>query len=1230
MTLALYGKSRKRQGSLLLAALLSILAAAAGSLLFIGSAFAHHPQYDAQRYCTGNWRAEADYVGGGSQKLLVFTNLRVNGEDYATSWSSGYNGTLAAFISSPGGFPFKDGSQAGADYYWLGTDSGFSIFDRDQTDGVFVGGAANWGGTVQQYSLQGTGSQKGWYRDTGAQNGGKITVTEPASATDCAKIIIKKVVSGPGSNPADNFVALVNNEDGSSGEASGLNFSQNAPYTHIWDEGDDWQDDFNVTETNANSNGYEVVGTWVSAGDKTCPAVPASGTSGWTTSTPGNADGLDNIANGDTYTVCFWNRKVAQPSVTVTKTAPQDSYALGDSFDWTITATVANGPTTANYAIWDDVPAQFTVNSITETDASVSCAAAPLDPVSCTLASGAANGAHTIKVNVTVKAAATCGPVTNNVHNGTSGAAPVVASDTVTITGCGSVTIDKSDSQEIVGNDVIWTITLHNSSALAKAAIVYDPNTTLVASGTVGCAANITDDYYDCTVPAGGQATLKLSRPIPAHNICTGIEDTNTAYIAASNTSGSVENLGSDSGKIVIPAQADISCLSASKSGGTLNVAGDLVEWVITIKNTGPAATVAMSDTYQPGTTGTSITSISGGLICSVASATQRDCTVTVGANSQVDLTLTTTRPEAQCGPQTVINNLTVLFNGQHVSGSPDNNNTYIEPANTELCNKQIKIVKNFVNLNGYVPTASDIPTFTLNPSEGTSCAAPVLNGAQATVTCTVPSNWDGTVTETPKPGWTKVECVSRTALEKLQAVVEAVVTQEYLPTYVFCNEPRGTITVIKQDNVSGDNPARPADGDWDFTVTGPNGYSQSGTTAVGVNPGQFVLTNVPLGNGYDASELDGVFGECPVDSNPNGDGYQTTELTPGAQNLATPGGNITFIFRNDDCGVVLGSGVLRVVKVRDINGDGVVNGADSYINWTVTVTGPEFPGGQQFNVPNDANGLVLAGLTEGSYTVVEAVSGAYAVVGVRTDENPLLAVSNTAVVELKNNDEDVVTFYNQPLREIRVVKTAVTRHGNGPDVAAPNDDDGWLITVSSDECKYEDTKATDVNGVAVFTNLPACDDYVVSENPVNAGSPGFTPASAPSVSGVEAGLPGTPAVVNFVNRKQTYDPPCANCNSQTPTATPTTPPTSTPVPPTSTPVPPTNTVVPPVKTEVPATPSVSIVQGERTPIAPSTGAGGLMGGAGSGMNLVLIIGGLLALTSGLSFVALGRKRTNQ
>jgi len=89
---------------------------------------------------------------------------------------------------------------------------------------------------------------------------------------------------------------------------------------------------------------------------------------------------------------------------------------------------------------------------------------------------------------------------------------------------------------------------------------------------------------------------------------------------------------------------------------------------------------------------------------------------------------------------------------------------------------------------------------------------------------------------------------------------------------------------------------------------------------------------------------------------------------------------------------------------------------------------------------------------------------------------------------------------------------------------------------------------------------------------------------------------------------------------------------------PTSTVVPPTNTPTPVstqagARTPGPASPTpVSTQAGERTPgpgaptpVAPSTGDG-LMGGAAGGFNLALILGGLLALTTGLSFIALASR----
>jgi hypothetical protein len=173
----------------------------------------------------------------------------------------------------------------------------------------------------------------------------------------------------------------------------------------------------------------------------------------------------------------------------------------------------------------------------------------------------------------------------------------------------------------------------------------------------------------------------------------------------------------------------------------------------------------------------------------------------------------------------------------------------------------------------------------------------------------------------------------------------------------------------------------------------------------------------------------------------------------------------------------------------------------------------------------------------------------------------------------------------------------------------------------------------TDANGVAVFTNLPLCNDYIVSENPVNPSSPGFQPVSAVQFTSQTPGVIGNPLVVTFVNRLQTFDTPVTptpvppTATPVIPTATPTSPaatPTNTvrPNTPTNTAVPPTNTPVPPTNTPV------SVVQGARTtPIAPSTGDA-LAGPPSDGMNFLLIAGGLLALSAGLTALAFssGRK----
>src|SRR6185437_5645041 len=68
MTLALYGKSRKRQGGLLLAALLAVIAATIGGLMLIGTAFAHDALVTGTTTCNADgtwsvtWKVANDYA----------------------------------------------------------------------------------------------------------------------------------------------------------------------------------------------------------------------------------------------------------------------------------------------------------------------------------------------------------------------------------------------------------------------------------------------------------------------------------------------------------------------------------------------------------------------------------------------------------------------------------------------------------------------------------------------------------------------------------------------------------------------------------------------------------------------------------------------------------------------------------------------------------------------------------------------------------------------------------------------------------------------------------------------------------------------------------------------------------------------------------------------------------------------------------------------------------------
>lgn len=1374
MTLALYGKSRRRQGSLLLAAFLAIIVASVGGLAIISTAFAHHNQLAADRQCDEGWTGSGDYVGGSTRKLVVISDVIVNGANYQTTWSSGFPGSIITYNLTNADFWDNEQPTGTAIFMWDGTSNGWSIYDRSGVAGTF---SNSWSGTIKLYGQQ--------TRDTnGSTPGGDVTkwnledtdtVSAPTADTNCAKIVIKKVVSGTGASTSQTFTAdIVNESTGGLGAGNDKSFSAASKFTGTPFDPGSTGDNFNVTEDPTPAN-WQLIGKKVIIGASEADCTDT----GWTTVSGTSASDrridFDDLDRGEVATVCFKNNYTApvNPVVTVTKADSGDgTYNLGESFNWVINVAVSGAATTSSKIIWDDMPSQFTVNSVTVNDPynnpdKLTCNNA--DPVDCTLASGAAVGAnYTITVNVTVSAAAACAPVTNTVYDTKSITGNVLATDSVTIAGCGDVSIAKSDAA-VNGAFLNWTITLTNSSSVAKTVWVYDPDTDWVSDTCTNDVTESGNGYYSCAVPgtgSGGSAQLVLKTATPAHtDVCQPLNFTNTAYIATSNTSGSTGNLGSDSGTYHEDSNPNASCLKVKKENtgnGT---------WTITFTNSSDKAlTVDFSDTYQPGTTGTDLDSIAA-TGCSPQPAAGTTETQATGCDKSIPVggttvAVTTDPLVAKCEQQTVTNTVSATYNGQAIGvvpgglltatytlgGNPQlcnhtvkvckivvgngdaivdggqfkfsaNNSsnsvvvTSMEPAtdNTDgtqgtkvcgdltvtpddtsisevgngihgdaneyrpgsnsltgtwngdaagfprsgdhstnscdlqtggtvtinsdttevtFCNKtkprteKILITKEFEGLNGYVPVAGDVPTFTLIPSAGTSCAAPVkVDNDTWTVECTVPYGWSadgGKVNETAKPNWNTCQLSLVQQLNGLvNEVMSAVIAPDYASEWNFCNYPVGKITIVKTDGTSTANTARPADGDWDFTASRP-GYSESGSIALnnagGVVSHSITFSNVPLANGYEAFENDASYDTCLTTGTAGIHQYITTDNENGPLNITQPGQEITFAFTNMDCGAIAGTGGLDIYKVRDLNGNGTMDGGDTNIVWTVTIQGPQYPAGQVVNVP--ATGLHLDGILEGAYTITESAQAGYSLVGVRTSENVNLVVSPTAAATITNGARDTVTFYNQPNGQILVHKNAFTSHNNGANVSAPNDDDGWTITVSSAACGINQVKLTDANGDAVFTNLPMCTDYVVSEGASNVLSPGFTPLTASQFNGV------TPngATIVFNNILRTFDPPCLACNGATPTpVTPTvTPPTTTVVPPpTNTPVPPTNT---------PATPPVTAIGGEKTPgpgqptpIAPSTG-GGVLGGTAGGFNLLLIVAGLLALSGGVSFVALGRK----
>ena len=448
-------------------------------------------------------------------------------------------------------------------------------------------------------------------------------------------------------------------------------------------------------------------------------------------------------------------------------------------------------------------------------------------------------------------------------------------------------------------------------------------------------------------------------------------------------------------------------------------------------------------------------------------------------------------------------------------------------------------------------------------------------------------------------------------------------------------NEVSSEVIVTKHDDVDAAHGGNA--GQWQFSVDGGG----AGFAVVGVprTDGTTQSTSHKFGNVPASGTVMELAGNPTACFDQLVKTYQTNvgaadgPLGISAPFSSTPGVVDEVHFYNTDCGVVLGAGVLDVVKVDDLNGNGQRDAGEGDLNWNVTVSCP----GEA-----DRHGVTPVQFTDlpnnATCTVTESPAAGYAVIGwdasdlgTATGLVESSGAGTSTTVHADDGDLLAVTFYNQALVTIRATKTELSGRTTRPGA-------GWEITVTG--CGVNETLETDSSGVAEFSDLPLC-VYTVRENPTS--KPGFGSLRPVSVE-VNATEAGQTFEVRFAN--VTGPGECGICENPIvitlpppPTATPTPGTTPTPPPATTTGTPSPATPAPSA-TQPPSASSTAAVtppagasppaQGTAgaavTPRAPSAGAGSASQSTNGGSALLALLGAAM-LVAGAAGVKAGRRR---
>ncbi len=855
MTLALHGKPRARQCALILAAMAAVAAAA-----LTGGVLRSAPPGSAATSSVSSYAGTATSANGHWTAPTKATGEQ-NGQAAETSSSSktmalsGYSFGTIDPASQVAGLEVKVRgliSGAGTLNVSLSWDGGISwtaaagISDFTSTFNVRVAGSAanTWGhawtvGELSTLAVKLESMNTRQYKVDYVQ--AVVHYDPPANRS----VRIVKVVSGAGA-PAKTFDGTI------TGTTTSLTWQTSGAgqdtHSNVAPEA------LTVMETTALSGPWSFGGYDVLSGNSAdCSAATFGGD---------RATGVSVPASGD-QTVCIQNIYTPPtPVVTLGKShTGSGSYAPGDTFDWEITVSVADAATTADATITDDIPNAFTVNSVTVSDPhndpdKLTCTAA-LDPVNCTLGTGAAIGAnYTITVNVTVNSGATCGTVTNSATLDTQ--TPV--SDAVTILCGGDPTIQKDDA-ELVGGKLQWVITVSNPAQFAQDVPISDSDSGATAvESTCGNAVSGAGPW-NCTAPANGTATITVETALPANpGVCQDYTVTNIASIVGASHPGS-----SDSGTYPIDAIASASCLAVRKES-TANGS-----WEITFTNRGLIATgVSFTDTYTPANLDT-IISVSGAGASCTGTGDARECTVDLPPGETV-VSVTTTALSPSCESQTATNTVAATFAGEDVTTAAGGSlaASFTLPGELSLCPGTIKITK----IDHTTPATPGRPpewTIVLSGPTGQTLAAPVNTGetpketvfevsAAAAGQYSVAETQAGPAVCPTAPGsaasW-------GTALSQSPLQLEPGATIEFTVTNFPCEAVagRGALVIEKVEDLNGNGVRNPGEQliEWLVEVTGPEPGFESGKLVTLAN-GQWALGGVMAGF-YTVRETTGVAG---------------------------------------------------------------------------------------------------------------------------------------------------------------------------------------------------------------------------------------------------------------------------------------------------------------------------------------------------------------------------------